>query len=60
MLVYLPKIHEFCWQVVLQELLNLERKRRIFVRKSIVVSHHFTYLENSIYLTAHKVFNNAP
>ena len=60
MLVYLPKIHEFCWQVVLQELLNLERKRRNVVRKSIVVSRHFTYLENSIYLTAHKVFNNAP
>ena len=59
MLVYLPKIHEFCWQVAFQELLNLERKRRNFVRKSIVVSRHFTYLENSIYLTAHKVLNNA-
>ena len=59
MLVYLPKIHEFCWQVVLQGLLNLERKRSNFVRQSIVVSRHFTYPENSIYLTAHKGLNNA-
>jgi hypothetical protein len=38
---------------------SLGRKRSIFVRKSIVVSRHFTYLENSIYLMAHKVLNHA-